>query len=243
MKLLRTSALVLVMLLSSVLTASACEPLVQLVMIFAGPGMLSFFTLGAGVLVKCGIFAFLNHGLTRGEAFCHLFLGNLYTTAIGFLLLVCTTTIPFVLLVLPLTFALCWKPAKRIIEFSGWPWAAGRHPEFIAGGMTLLALLSLALFVSSDLAMGSKLFALYWLLKVGYAVCGLAVGFGLTALWEEFVVAKLAARRHAPKSYFTSVIRANYITFGLALLVMAVRILPQRLKSSHFLAWLAGTLN
>ena len=237
----RTVKLLLGILLALTVSSSivaACEPAVQLVIVFAGPSLLALGTLGGVVLLKCGIFAYLERDLTRGEAFRYLLAGNVYSTVIGLLTGVFLAAPTLVLALFPVVFALSLKPARRLIKFSGWGWAANRRPYQIAAIMTLLAFGSLVLFVVASLALESKNYALYWPLKFGYIVCGLSIGIGLTSLWEEYVVGRLAARSRPPRGYFTSVIRANYITFGVALLIGAIRMLPERLKARDFLVWL-----
>ena len=137
---------------------------------------------------------------------------------------------------------LCLHPARRIIEFSGWEWTQHFRPWQIATGMTLLAVASMVMFIIASEVLGARNLALYWPLKIGYIVCGMTIGFGLTALWEERVVAGLALRSRPACGYFISVIRANYLAFGIALLVGAIRMLPRRLNSEDFLVWLLEVL-
>jgi hypothetical protein len=233
---------ILLVLMASAGTVAACEPAVQLLIVFAGPSYLSIVSLGLVVFLKCGIFAYLERDLKRGEAFRCLFAGNVYSTLIGLLIGILLAAPMLALALFPVVFLLSLAPARRIIEFSGWGWARKWRPYQIAAVMTLLALGSLVFYVAAHGAFESKNYALYWPLKIGYIVCGLSIGIGLTSLWEERVVGGLAARKHPPRGYFTSVIRANYITFGIALLIGAIRILPERLKSPHFLARLLETI-
>lgn len=206
--------------------------------VFAGPSLLTLGTLGGAVLLKCGVFAFLERDLKRSEAFCYLFAGNVYSTSLGLLILIFPMMPILGLGLFAMVFFVSLRPARRIIDFSGWGWAVNRSPYQIAGMMTLLALFSLLLFIAAVSALESRLLALYWPLKVGYILCGLGIGIGLTSLWEEQVVGGLAARNRPTRGYFTSVIRANYITFGVALLIGAIRIFPERLKARDFLVWL-----
>lgn len=221
-------------------TASACEPAIQLLILYAGPGLFAFGTLGLGVIAKCAVFAFLERDLKRTDAFGYLFLGNVVTTVIGVLMAICLSAPVLALAMIPMVYMLSLAPARRLIEKSGWPWAGHRRASQLARGMVILLLASSILFVLASSALDSKRYALYWLLKLGYIVPGLIISIGLTALWEESVVGRMAARKGIDRYFLTNVVRANYLMFGLALLVMAAQTIPRRLKSEGFLAWLAN---
>ena len=108
--------------------------------------------------------------------------------------------------------------------------------------MVGLVVVSTVLFMMSMHQLESRNLLAYWILKFGYIVPGLAIGIGLTSVWEERVVAALARKAHPDASFFTSVVRANYLTFGAVMLVAAVATLPKRLQSPDFLVFLRDTL-
>lgn len=224
------------------LTAAACEPVVQLAILWGGPGAFTLISLGATVLVKCVAFAALERGLAWHEAIGLLFIGNLYTTVIGTAIGISMSMPGMFIFVAPVLYAVSFRPAERFISGSGLVWASRLKPAYVVNAMAACLFASSILFMLSAGAHHSDRYTEYWLLKLGYIVFGLVIGIGLTAMWEEHVVAKLAAKTHPDRSYFPSVFRANYITFGVILLVLAAVNLPKRFGKPGFLTSFADHL-
>src|SRR5205823_3867787 len=85
----------------------------------------------------------------------------------------------------------------------------------------------------------SREFATYWALRLIFAGLAVSLGMAISAVLEEYAIAKLARKARGQLSFYTAVIRANYITLGLVLLVAAVQMLPKRLSAPHFLvSWI-----
>ena len=64
-------------------------------------------------------------------------------------------------------------------------------------------------------------------------------GIVISAVVEECVIARLARKLQGNVSFYASVFRANYATLALVLLVVALEMLPKRLKAPHFIvSWL-----
>ena len=69
----------------------------------------------------------------------------------------------------------------------------------------------------------------------------MAAGTGIliSAVLEECVIARLSRHAHGNVSYYTPVLRANYLTLAIVLLVAALEMLPRRLNAPNFIAsWL-----
>jgi hypothetical protein len=76
---------------------------------------------------------------------------------------------------------------------------------------------------------------LYWVLKLAYIYPALAISIGLTTLWEEWLVYRLA-RGFAPLApFYPAVLRANLMTLLVLMGAAAVMALPKRLASPDFL--------
>ena len=78
---------------------------------------------------------------------------------------------------------------------------------------------------------------LYWPLKFGYVTVGMVMGILLTSLWEEQIIGRF---RPEQGRFFPSVLRANYLTFGVVMLVLAIKSLPKRMGSPDFLCSRTG---
>src|SRR5262249_4898745 len=100
---------------------------------------------------------------------------------------------------------------------------------------TAAFILSFVMFYVADNALGGRDFVTYWVLKVLFAGTAVCVGMGISAVLEEYAIWRLARNTHGQASFYTSVIRANYITLGLVLLVATANMLPKRLNSPHLL--------
>ena len=98
------------------------------------------------------------------------------------------------------------------------------------------------MFVLAGAAMDSLNFANYWMFKILFATVAVTLGMGVSTILEECFVARLGRKNYGELTFFTPVIRANYVTLGLVLLVAAAETLPKRLHSPHFLAALAQAL-
>jgi hypothetical protein len=64
-------------------------------------------------------------------------------------------------------------------------------------------------------------------------------GIIISAVLEECVIARLSRKLYGNISFYTPVLRANYVTLAVILLVAALEMLPKRLNAPHFIvAWL-----
>jgi len=113
-------------------------------------------------------------------------------------------------------------------------------PGVSGGGAVLLFtafyVLSLFMFGMADHALAGRDYLGYWLWKLLFVCAATTTGILISAVLEEWAVAKLAKRKVGDLSFYPSVLRANYITLGVVLLVATLQILPKRLHSPHFLA-------
>jgi hypothetical protein len=232
--------------------ASACEPIVPLTQLLAGgtlagPALLtqSALWIGLAVALKCGAFAFLERRLLWQRAIIVMLLANVVSTIPGILVSAFAgsgTGLGFILS-LPVVFLLGWLVQRRLALLP----KTGRR-SWASGGWAALAftgcfIVSAGLFALAQVALDGNKFVAYWLLKFLFVTAAAAAGIVLSAVMEECVIAWLARRSNASQSFYASVFRANYITLGAVLLVAAVRMLPARLNSPHFItSWLDSVL-
>ena len=112
-----------------------------------------------------------------------------------------------------------------------------RLPDWLSPGAVAIFLflalpLSGALFFSAEQANPHT--GYYWFMKLAYIYAGLAIGIGMTTLWEEWLVFWFAK----PKSgtnLLPAVLRTNLYTFLVLAFIGAALALPQRLSHSSFL--------
>jgi hypothetical protein len=230
-----------VALLGTTTGLNACEPIVPFIQVVAGPVALthSLLVLVSVVLVKSLAFARWQKRITLLRAFIFMFIGNLLTTVIGFIVAVMIGSGGGALWVVgvPIVFALCYVPSKRLIAAEPYPVLVGGNPAAVATLMTGGLLVSCILFgfAQFDLMMGSSIPA-YWIGKVIAVYLALIVSLALTAFWEEWVVWRLSRSPADESGFAQPVIRANLLVLLIVMMVSAGFMLPKRLDSWGFLA-------
>jgi hypothetical protein len=225
-----------VVLLSVCLPAQACEPILPLAKLLAGPNLLltSVVWLCAAVLLKSVSFILLERRLSAPKAFGYMLAGNAVSTVVGIIASLASANGPAIIIAVGLVYALAIKPANRLIAISPWPSIGRLNPNlialFFAGGIFASAMLfEVARGVQNQNPLA------YWILKYGIVLLALGIGFALTTLWEETIIARLANGKDRSASFLPAVTRANYITFGGVFAIAALKMLPQRLQSEGFL--------
>ena len=113
---------------------------------------------------------------------------------------------------------------------------AADYGALIFGGV-FFASAALYAFAGGVLEAGDH--ATYWLLKFLFVVLVASTGIVISSVLEECVIVWLSRPWVGGHSFYTSVLRANYITLGAVLLVAAGQMLPRRFHSPHFItSWL-----
>lgn len=248
----RYSWLAVLTLLAIPTATLACEPILPLAQLLsgstlAGPAALtqSLIWLVVAVALKCGAFAFLERRLVWRQAILVMFLANVVSTIPGVLIAAFASSgTGFGLVVsMPVMFALGWMVQRRLALLP----KTGRRP-LVSGGFAALAfagffIVSAVLFALAGSALDGDKFVAYWLLKFLFVTTAAGVGIVLSAVMEEGVIAWLTRKSTGYRSFYPSVFRANYITLGVVLLFAAVKMLPERLRSPHFItSWLDSVL-
>ncbi len=165
--------------------------------------------------------------------------GNVLSTIPGILTAVFAGSGPLPFLVIPIIFLIGKSVGQRLYPLP----PGSKKPPFagasFACGFTGAFVLSYFMFALAGNALDHGSYASYWMFKILFTVLAVAVGMMLSTVLEKFAIARLTRKQYGPLSFFTSVLRANYITLGCVLLFAAVQTLPKRLSSPHFLtSWL-----
>jgi hypothetical protein len=106
-------------------------------------------------------------------------------------------------------------------------------------GFAVFFFLSVLLFALAQGALDGNDFAQYWMTKFLFVSLVAGTGILMSAVLEECFIALFAGKSSADFSFYTPVIRANYITLAVVLLVAAGEMLPKRLNAPHFIvSWL-----
>lgn len=232
------------------LTSSACEPVVPLVQLLCGSSVVgallfsqSIFWLVAAVAVKSGAFALFERRLPWPKAALFMLLANVVSTIPGVLVAVFASSMSGVVLAVPLVCVLGVFVGRRISR--GFPPVQG---PWINGWTVTLAfiaffVLAALIYGAAEAALSDRNYAAHLLLKLLFVTLVATTGIAISAALEECVVARLAEKSHGKTFFYRSVVRANYVTLALILIVAAIQILPSRLKSPHFIAsWLQSLL-
>jgi hypothetical protein len=237
-----SASLILLMAALGNSTCRGCEPIFPLTQLlggasFAGPMLLtrSLVLLAIAVAIKCFVFVWLDRRLPWRKAVLFMLLANVLSTIPGVLIAAFTASIVGIVLALPLVFALGWMVQRRIARLP-----EAHQWKRISGGGALIAfiaffIVSVVLYGVAESVLDARNYQVYWILKFIFVTLVACTGIVMSAVLEECVVAFLTRKSSSNLSFFTPVFRANYITLGVILLVAAVKMLPQRLHSPHFI--------
>lgn len=245
-------ALVLLVWFCFPVSGCCCEPVFPLFQLLtgssiAGPAVLtqSLLWLFVAIAIKCGAFVVLERRLPWGRAVLFMVLANIISAIPGILIAAFTSsgTGFGIIVALPMVFALGWIVQRRIALL-----LQPARPLRMSGGAAVLFFVgffiaSMVLFVTAESVLHTRNYASYWILKFCFVTLVACTGIVISAVLEESVIARLSRKSLGNQSFYSSVFRANYITLSMILLVAAVKILPQRLRSPDFIAsWLHSML-
>lgn len=217
--------------------AHACEPVLPFVQAVEPTIALSgsVLVLTIAVFFKSALFSFFERRLPRIRAAWRMFLGNVLTSFVGVLVAVMIGSGAAWLIGIPVVFALCWLPARRLVIVSPKKWLSRISPLALAGMMTAALLLSCILFAAGQEAIQTRRLLLYWFIKLAGIFLALLASVTLTTIWEEWAIWRLSSRPENTH-YFPTVLRANLYVLVFVMAVPAFVMLPKRLKSPDFLA-------
>jgi hypothetical protein len=234
-------------------TGWSCEPVLPLFQLLTsssilGPGILtqSLFWLLVAIALKSAVFVWFEKRLSWRQAAGFMLLANVFSTIPGMLLAAFTAsgTGSGILIGLPVVFALGWMVQRRIGHLP----QASRWPRVTGGGAMLafgaFSIASMVLYYTTQDMLSADNYRAYWIFKFIFVTLVACTGIIISAVLEECIIAWLARKSPGHLSFYVSVFRANYVTLGAILLVAAVKILPQRLHSPHFITtWVKALLS
>lgn len=230
------------LLLALPLQAQACSPILPMFYLLTGPSVVgtgvitsSVMWLLVAVLVKSAAFARFERRLSPGKAGCWMLLANVVSTLPGVFIALVGSNPPAFLLSFPFLILLAWMIRRRTRQMAppfGWRWLSGR----VTVGVFLVAVVISAIVYNIGFHAGIKYqLGTYWASKLVAVTIVAAMGLLVSTLLEESVIAHLATRQLPLAAFYESVFRANYLTLGGALLVAAIKSLPERMKDPGFL--------
>jgi len=224
----------------------SCEPIIPLYQLLNGSSLVgpalvmhSLSWLLAAVSIKCGAFVFLERRLPWRTAVLYMLFANIVSTIPGALIGAFTASLSGVIFAVPLVLVL-GRTVQRRLSLLPQP----GPPRWISGGAAALAflaffILSVVLFELAGSALAARSFVHYWIFKFIFVAMAAGTGIFISAVLEECVIARLSRRAHGNVSCYTPVLRANYLTLAIVLLVAALEMLPRRLNAPNFIAsWL-----
>jgi hypothetical protein len=212
----------------------ANEPIVPLMILFAGPGLLGVVFGGIGFFVvvgiKIGIF-FWKSDFQSPHIIWYVLVANIVSTFVGMIVAAMFTS-SFALLpgavILYFVFLL---PGRRMKQFKPFE-------RFSAWSIALWLLLLTGLTVIVFGVMGGYYASphIYWPLKILMAILGISISLVISVLYEEAVIAELYKRQFKrTRSFMQPVLWGNIIALTVFALIGAGVALPQRLRSPDFL--------
>lgn len=226
--------------------ARCCEPILPLAQLLAGsslvgPALLmrSLFWLLAAVIIKTGAFVLLERRLSWRRAILYMLFANVISTIPGFLIAGISASLSAAWLALPLVGLLGWAVQRRVARLSGS--SLWRRVSAVTVVICFVAFfyISLAVYGFAEGALYGDDFVGYWIMKFVFVAMVACTGMVISSVLEECVVAGLARKSQGNVSFYAPVLRANYFTLALVLLVAALEMLPRRLHAPHFIvSWL-----
>lgn len=220
--------------------ANACEPIIPLSQLIGGSGLAGTLLLTQSVVwlliavaIKSVAFVFLERRLPWRKAVCFMFIGNVLSTIPG--LLAATFAGALTLLAIPIIFGLGTLAQRRLLLLSEQTPTRRFSGKGVAPAFTGAFVVSVVMFYLAGSALDAGHFTSYWILKLLFVTLAVTTGMAISTVLEEYAVGLLARKTYGQMSFFTAVMRANYVTLGVVLLVTALQILPKRLAAPHFI--------
>jgi hypothetical protein len=141
-------------------------------------------------------------------------------------------SIPLAFILIPLVCYIATLPSKSLRKRMGEKFPDWLSPGAVAAFLFLAVPLNGALFYGAGNTNPHT--GYYWIMKLAYIYAGLAIGIGMTTLWEEWL-AFWFAKPKSGTNFLSAVLRTNLYTFLVLAFIGAAYALPQRLSHPGFL--------
>jgi len=219
------------------MNGAACEPVIPLVLVFSSSMFLlhsSLLMLGA-VFIKSVSFSIFERRIFWSNGVLAIFVANIFSTVIGLILVLGGMSPEALIIVSPLIFIVSIVTAQRLKK-SLPELFPGVTAELIAALIGVLFFITFIMFHFAQfiIEIRSAIF-IYWLAKFILLFAAVLISIILTTLWEEWIVALIAGK---DRSYLEPVLKANLITMIAIMGYAAAMMLPQRINSRGFLAFI-----
>lgn len=214
----------------------ANEPIVPLMILFAGPGLLGVIFGGIGffvvVAIKIGIF-FWKSDFRSAHVVWYVFVANIISTFIGMVVAAMFTSSFIFIPGLVILYFVFLVPGRRLRQFKSF----SKIPVVLSAfGLLILTVITVIVFG----VMGGYYAVphIYWPLKILMATLAISISLVISVLYEEAIIAALYKRQFKQtKSFMQPVLWGNIIALAVFVLIGVAVALPQRLKSPDFLIY------
>jgi hypothetical protein len=216
------------------LCAFANEPIVPLMMLFAGPSVLGVAFGGIGffivVAIKIGVF-FWKSDFRSAHVIWYVLVANLVSTFIGLIVSAMFSSSSALLPGVVILYFIFLVPGRRLRQFKHFQRFSSWSIAFC-----LLVLTGITVFFFGLMTGYYDMPYFYWPLKIVMATLGIGISLIISVLYEEAIIAELYKRQFKKeKSFVQPVLWGNIISLGIFVLIGAAIALPQRLRSPGFL--------
>lgn len=225
-------------------TVFACQPIVQLFIVFSGTAFFTRSIIGLiiGVLIKSIVFALFENNINKLKSFYLMIFANVFSSISGLFLGFSFAAPMFFPLTILVTYGFVSKPAKRLgtLKLEKFPKISARA---LAVFLTLSSILTIVLFsLALDNLQTGQVSLKYWLAKISYVTLGIMVSITISGLIEEYVISYLVNTDGSLVHFFPSVFRANLVTSLVLVGYVAVKTIPERLNTSDWLTFFSSIM-
>jgi MFS family permease len=212
----------------------ANEPIVPLMILFAGPSLLGVVFGGVGffivVAIKIGVF-FWKSDFRSVHVIWYILVANIFSTFIGLVVSAMFSSSFAFLPGVVILYFIFLIPGRRLRQFRSFQRFSTWSIAF-----WLLIVTGITVFVFGLMAGYYDMPYIYWPLKILMATLGITISLIISVLYEEAIIAELYKRQFKKtKSFVQPVLWGNIIGLALFALIGAAIALPQRLRSPDFL--------
>jgi ABC-type multidrug transport system fused ATPase/permease subunit len=201
------------------MAVNACEPIIPLTQLIGGSGLAgpllltqSVAWLLIAVTIKSVAFVFLERRLPWPKAICFMLVGNVLSTIPGLFAALFAGSVT--LLALPIIFGFGVLAQRRLNLLSEQAPTLRFSGKGVPFAFTGAFIISVVMFYLAGSALDAGQFTKYWILKLLFATVAVTMGMAISTVLEEYAVGHLARKTYGQMSFFTAVMRANYLTLG-----------------------------
>lgn len=203
----------------SLRSRASVEPIIPIAQLLGGTTVggsflitQSLFWLVAAVAIKSGAFSLLEKRFSRWQAVLFMVLANVVSTIPGMVIASLAASVAAWFVAIPFVAAVGALVARRLALARGKTSYGPVRGTTFAVGFTVFFFMSVVLFQLAGSALDTRNYATYWILKFMFVALLAVMGILISAVIEEWVIGVLTRKTHPSTTFYTSVVRSNYIT-------------------------------